>query len=170
VRANARPIPRLDDSARVEFWSNVLKTDKCWLWQGNKRGKYGRFTVGGITYPAHRVAMELAGRSIPVHLLTDHTCRTKICVNPDHLRPATSRQNSLENSVSIAAVNAAKTHCKNGHEFTTENTFYFMRNGTRRRKCRTCERQWAWAGDRKRWGPPRTTEPRLRKVALGETK
>ena len=169
MRRYARPIPQLNNEAVTLFWSLVSKTDNCWLWLGQIRGKYGAFSVGGKTYPAHRVAMSLTGQPVPVDLLTDHTCRRKNCVNPDHLRAVTSRVNTLENSAAIPAVNAAKTHCKNGHEFTCENTKYYMRNGTRRRKCRRCEHRWGWLHDRKRWGPPRSIAP-WERPALGESK
>lgn len=35
--------------------------------------------------------------------------------------------------------NASRTHCKNGHEFTSENT---LRRGTHGRRCRTCNDKW----------------------------
>lgn len=38
----------------------------------------------------------------------------------------------------MAAINAAKTHCKRNHEFTLENTRWS--NG--HRSCRTCYNQW----------------------------
>jgi WhiB family redox-sensing transcriptional regulator len=38
----------------------------------------------------------------------------------------------------MAAINAAKTHCKRGHEFTPENTRWS--NG--HRSCRACYNQW----------------------------
>lgn len=33
-----------------------------------------------------------------------------------------------------------KTHCKNGHEFTKENTRHFIERGSKKRKCRACDR------------------------------
>jgi hypothetical protein len=36
----------------------------------------------------------------------------------------------------------ALTHCKNGHEFTPENTYYWQRpNGSLERYCRTCRKE-----------------------------
>lgn len=32
----------------------------------------------------------------------------------------------------------AKSHCCNGHEYTSENTYIRMRNGAPTRECRTC--------------------------------
>ncbi len=38
------------------------------------------------------------------------------------------------------ALNAAKTHCKRGHEFTPENTYYRRDSANGLRQCRTCIR------------------------------
>lgn len=44
--------------------------------------------------------------------------------------------------VGMAAVNAARTHCKHGHEFTEESTGYRKEsNGVRYRYCRTCHQE-----------------------------
>jgi hypothetical protein len=45
----------------------------------------------------------------------------------------------------FAARNAAKTHCKHGHEFTPENTVA-RRDG--RRRCRACDNTWPRARTR----------------------
>lgn len=52
-----RPVPALAD----RFWALVLKTDGCWLWQGERtRYGYGRYSVGKKRrMPAHRIAYEL---------------------------------------------------------------------------------------------------------------
>lgn len=67
---------------------------------------------------------------IPPGLTLDHLCRNKVCVNPDHLDPVPGRVNTLR-------ARALITHCKQGHEFTEENT-YVWTNGWR--KCRVCMR------------------------------
>jgi hypothetical protein len=107
----------------------------CWLWQGtiNRRTGYG---VHGKS-PAHRVIYELLVGPIPVGLELDHTCKVRACVNPVHLEPVTGRENNAR-SASPSALNAAKTHCKWGHEFTPENT-RIERDGSR--VCRTCKRE-----------------------------
>lgn len=75
------------------FWSKVLKTDTCWLWQRrvNNRG-YGCFAW---IYPdkarrsqdiyAHRAAWILTHGSIPPGRNVLHRCDTPACVNPAHL-------------------------------------------------------------------------------------
>lgn len=120
------------------FWSKVDKTDPsgCWLWTGScARKGYGQLRESnhGKIRLAHRVSMFLAGFDVE-GALVDHTCRVKTCVNPKHLRLVTPSTNSRENSVSFAAVNAAKTHCIHGHEFTGENTHVTGNE----RHCKTC--------------------------------
>ncbi len=34
-----------------------------------------------------------------------------------------------------------RTHCKYGHEFTEENTYWFVKGNTRTRICRTCNKE-----------------------------
>lgn len=79
------------------FWSKVDKTENCWNWIGglNEFG-YGHFTVGGknkVSSPAHRWSYKMLVGPIADELDIDHVCRNRACVNPDHLRPATSKQN-----------------------------------------------------------------------------
>ena len=68
----------------------------CWLWTGGRdpRG-YGRITVNKKSQLAHRFSWELAYGPIPGDDVVDHfMCYTPSCVNPDHLRLATSRENN----------------------------------------------------------------------------
>ena len=92
----AQPKPTEEE----RFWSKVDKTGDCWLWTGVKGSAgYGQFQVkvdrGRFrTIGAHRYAYELCVGPIPEGLHIDHRCRTKSCVNPDHLRPVTPKQNA----------------------------------------------------------------------------
>ena len=115
------------------FWQYIEKKDQlgCWPWSGPTRE--GRYGVIGQRY-AHRFAYELLVGPIPRDLEIDHLCRNRLCVNPDHLEPVTHRENILR-GISLPARRARQNHCKNGHAFTTENT-YFRDNGNR--TCRTC--------------------------------
>lgn len=108
----------------------------CWLWTG-PRSRLGYPTLKvGDEHGAHRLAYRLWKGSIPDGLTIDHLCRVRHCVNPEHLEPVTQRVNSIRGT-SPFAVNAQKTHCKHGHEFTPENTMRSPSlNG--RRRCRAC--------------------------------
>jgi hypothetical protein len=70
---------------------------KCLAWQASVRSEsnpYGNFWWGSRTVYAHRVAYELAYGEIPDGMVVDHRCWNPRCVNPDHLRLATRKQNN----------------------------------------------------------------------------
>lgn len=78
-----------------------LTDEECWIWRGALGGVkkstgegYGKFTVNGRQYDAHRVSWELHnGRPVPDGLHILHTCDTPRCVNPRHLYPGTNDDN-----------------------------------------------------------------------------
>lgn len=107
----------------------------CWEWRGARRLGYGLFRAAGVQVQAHRWSYERFVGPIPNGFHVDHLCRNKRCVNPDHLEAVTPRENTVR-GVGPTALNAAKTHCSRGHEFTRENT-YIHRGG---RHCRACRR------------------------------
>lgn len=114
----------------------------CWLWTGrpaNGHQEYGALYFAGKNHYAHRVGWELYRGPIGAGMVLDHICRVPACVNPDHLRVVTQRQNTLENSLSVWAKNAAKTHCKYGHPLVGENIY--SPPGTTHRNCRECIRR-----------------------------
>jgi hypothetical protein len=118
------------------FMAKVEKTDSCWIWTAQcTPGGYGRFKIGGRPLRAHRVAYELLVGPIPEGLVLDHLCRVRHCVNPAHLEPVTQRENVLRGDA-VGAVNAAKTHCPQGHPYDQLNTL--MEAGSRR--CLACKR------------------------------
>lgn len=76
------------------FWDNVDKSAECWIWTGELGfGGYGRFNLGNTKVQAHRLSYEWAKGEIPAGLEVDHKCHNRPCVNPDHLRPVTRKQN-----------------------------------------------------------------------------
>lgn len=123
--------------------------DGCWMWRGacNRKG-YGQFSVGASettglttsTFRAHRVAYELLKGSIPAGLTLDHLCRVRPCVNPDHLEPCTSAENSRRSPDTLASINRARTTCPQGHPLDGA-----YKSGPRkgRRFCKTCQRKWS---------------------------
>lgn len=113
----------------------------CIEWSGAKDSNgYGNLYVGGgHSAPrysrAHRIAVELFVGPVSDGLHIDHLCRNPACFNLQHLEVVTAKENSLR-GMSPNAKNARKTHCKRGHEFTPENTYY-TRFGFR--NCRACQ-------------------------------
>lgn len=107
----------------------------CWDWVGCKDADgYGLFKAKSKMHRAHRLSLVLTGKSLDSKLVVDHICRNRSCVNPNHLRQVTSRQNVLENSDSIQANNSKKTHCNNGHPLDG-----ITLNGKFQRWCRVCK-------------------------------
>lgn len=109
---------------------SVLVTDAgCWEWQGALQlNGYATMSTGGRPKRAHRVSYEAFVGPIPEGLQIDHLCRNRCCVNPEHLEPVTPMENTRR---------AMRTHCVNGHEFDSANTW--MHKG--KRYCRECRRQ-----------------------------
>jgi hypothetical protein len=125
-------------SLRPRLFAKIAVTDGCWDWTGGKTSQgYGLFSTTGQNADqtvAHRVVYELLVGPIPEGLVLDHLCRRPNCVRPDHLEPVLFRENVIR-GIGPTAINAAKTHCINGHELTPENTYDWPDRG---RNCRPC--------------------------------
>ncbi len=109
----------------------------CWIWMGYvSENGYGRFSPRYKMAPlyAHRTSYEIYKGQIPEGMVLDHLCRIRCCVNPDHLEPVTQLINLARG---IGNQNKSKIHCRYGHPFCEENTFY----KNNRRICRVCDRQ-----------------------------
>lgn len=149
--------PRKTPTLAERFWPRVNKDAPggCWEWTASiSHYGYGAIFWRGYANYAHRVVFELLGRKIPAGMEVDHICRNRKCCNPEHLRFVTKVTNSVENNLSPLARNHRKTHCKNGHEFTPENTAVKYRDPidgpgrmkvgrTKTRICLTC-RPFEW--------------------------
>lgn len=117
----------------------VDNVTQCWNWilSLDKDG-YGVTNLKGKTFKAHRLYYQLFKGQLIKGMVIDHICRNRKCVNPEHLRQVSPRTNVFENSEALAFKNKQKTHCKNGHEYSVENTRITPAKG---RVCRTCDRE-----------------------------
>lgn len=143
---------RNDDPDRwQQLWE--VQPNGCWLWTGRlDRQGYGiwQWTEDGQrrSSGAHRFVYQMLREILDSERHLDHRCHTedstcpggpddlhRRCVNPDHMDVVTHAQNVARGRA--GRHNAIKTHCKNGHEFTPENT-YDNHGG---RGCVACRRE-----------------------------
>lgn len=127
----------------TRFWSNVRKTESCWLWTAclNSFG-YGMIERNGKHCRAHRASWELAGRTIPDGKCVLHSCDNPPCVNPDHLFLGDPADNTADmfrkGRQKMPPEFGPKTHCKRGHLLSPDNAPVLK---TGKRYCRTCDRE-----------------------------
>lgn len=128
------------------FWEKicVLPDSGCWEWTAaTEREGYATITWNRRKRVAHRLAYEIAFGEPPNALQLDHVCHSvdeecaggrscahRRCVNPLHLELVTPLENTRRST------RARKTHCSNGHEFNSENTYVWHGH----RQCRPCNR------------------------------
>src|SRR6267142_2156466 len=130
----------------IRFFSKIcthpdvwFRGTQCWIWTASRDWKgYAQFGYRWRQWHGrgHQIAFKMFVGTVPEGLQLDHLCRRPSCVNPTHLEPVTSWENSLRGN-SIMAIHVRQTHCKYGHEFTPENTYIMSQGG---RQCRICRR------------------------------
>ena len=140
--------PRLTLEERFAKY-RLVTPNGCHRWTG-ARGPdgYGIISIREPGQPrrnkgVHRVAYEHYVGPIPEGFTIDHVaakgCQYRDCFNPEHLEAVTMGENIRRGHT--GKVNhhyATRTHCKNGHEFTPENTRIGVQGD---RVCRQCARE-----------------------------
>jgi hypothetical protein len=156
-----------DPSERIKRGIEIDSNTGCWNWQGDKTSNgYGRVRINGRKILTHVLSYQLKHGPMPEGKELHHRCENRACCNPNHVEPVTRLEHCLSLSRrSPAFINARKTHCKRGHEFTAENT-WLAKDGER--GCRQCMR-----AQRKRWhemhpGPGRAIGERHHRHKLSE--
>lgn len=129
------------------FWSRVEKKgqDDCWEWQGSKNQLgYGKVDFQRKRYKAHRFAWFLTTGHHPQGWLL-HDCDNPSCVNPNHLREGTHKENMADMVDRRRHWTHNRTHCKNNHDLRLPQATRVIRHKQRdERICVQCDR------DRKR--------------------
>lgn len=117
------------------IFGNVEVRGDCLLYRGALTSDgYARVKMKGRKYPLHRLSYEHVIGRIPKAMQIDHVCRRRECVNPGHLEPVTPQENVLRGNT-LAAKNAKKTRCANGH-------LYNRRNTNDDRECSSCKKAY----------------------------
>lgn len=140
-----------DFSDRVigNFRANAARAARdangCLIWPRTvDRDGYGLVcfrVAGGIRrVAAHRLAMLVEHGEIPEWMVIDHLCRTHACIDTNHLRIATIRQNVRAGLSGYA--NPVKAHCPQGHAYDGDNVRIYVRpDGGETRVCKACDRE-----------------------------
>jgi len=116
-------------SLPTRFWDKVAEPNEngCWLWTGRRSvpsvktktsGAYGRVMYMGVQMGAHRLFAADAKGEIPKGMHVLHSCDVKHCVNPDHLRYGTHKDNMRDMAVRKRAHH--QIGAANGHAVFTE--------------------------------------------------
>lgn len=112
----------------------------CWEFTGALSGGYGVVGLGSRalgTTLTHRLTYTHFIGEVPAGLDLDHLCRNRACCNPWHLDPVPRRVNVARGLRAPGYALRIRTHCKQGHEFTPENTY----QRRTQRVCKTCHNQ-----------------------------
>lgn len=122
------------------------KESPCWEWTAStsrsksKHLRYGKITYKNRHISAHRLIFAWLVHPLPAGSKDgecDHLCRNTLCVNPIHIEFVSHKINMNRGTASAACVQLklSRTHCKNGHLYTSD-TVRYTPAGTRR--CLLC--------------------------------
>lgn len=141
----------MTDADYIARWKAdcIVRPSGCWDWQKHcdhfRNMKPGQRGYPTASYRNKRVRLnrkmlELRiGRTLKPGMQACHRCDYPPCINPDHLYEATNQQNHLDGGKRKRMQGQLKTHCKSGHEFTPENTYWSKRGVSHCRNCLRCK-------------------------------
>lgn len=128
-------------ASTLDRFVKKVSFDGCWNWKASKDNDgYGNFWFKSKIYLAHRASYEMFVGSIQDGMTLDHICRNRSCVNPNHLRQMSLKENILCGD-GVCAKKLKQTHCVRGHELSGYNLMNRVRNGNVNRSCRICKNE-----------------------------
>lgn len=92
---------RLNGTSLSKYWQEYIKkrieyNGECWDWTGTISSSYGHASVKRHPVKAHRLSFwAFKGEPLNQNFIL-HTCNNKKCVNPEHLKEGTIRENILD--------------------------------------------------------------------------
>lgn len=130
IRLPSKPIPsspisRTNPPERVveRLWNRYeVREDGCWI-SGYSTASHGYAQIGWKEggerrlWLAHRIAWYATHGDIPDGMTVDHICRTRTCINPDHLRLMTNWDNARRNNQGGSDDYPSDWSCKRNHGF-----------------------------------------------------
>ena len=118
------------------FWRNTDKRgpDECWNYKSLKPNGYGHISLGGRGSKrmlAHRFSYQLHNGDLKEWTGADgavmHLCDNPSCVNPAHLRLATSQENNQDAVNKGRATRRPPRGSKHGNAIITEETAKYVK-------------------------------------------
>lgn len=145
------------------FWKKVDKSGRnpdkpdCWEWTAHTVKGYGHFVCkqDGVNKKlgAHVYSWQKAnGKRVPKGLEVCHSCNNPLCVRPDHLEAETRSYNQRYSITDGNNKQSRKTHCKHGHLYNEENTYWKIskHTGFKTRDCKMCHKRWSQEGNKRK--------------------
>lgn len=143
ARWNSVPVPPRVANRAVEKID--VDGNGCWISRYSV-ASHGYAQIGWNDGPsaryvvlAHRAAWVARNGQVPLGMTLDHICKTRRCVNPDHLRLLPN----YENARRTFGDDWPMGYCKNGHpasEMGEHNAHLKSGKPYKKRYCRTCVR------------------------------
>lgn len=85
------------DGMKEALKARSIRVDDCWEWAGQIDSKgYPGVKIGKLRIGAHRLSAMVGARRHLGSEAAHHTCANPVCVNPDHVIPASAIDNTLE--------------------------------------------------------------------------
>lgn len=116
----------------------VNSTTGCWEYLGVIVNGYGQLKIEDKGYKVNRLSLFIFKRfNLHSKLMALHisACPFKNCWNPDHIYSGNNSNNQQDAVTTNTHYQSQKTHCPEGHPYTSKNTA-ISKNGTR--ICKQC--------------------------------